>query len=342
MFLPKLEGSFQLFSPYFIPKYTSSRKSNNFLRLKSSRPRPHTDDDANDDDDDSGKFARTVDQVLSYTKENSEIFSSIGSLPDISLSLFITIDPHVEWNPPLKMNHQSIESTELLDYCEKWLQSLYQRFPRRRFICMVDNLQHRSVLAIRFLTPLKPPTFDELSPFQLSDLKNDKKKSKLSKLSHKNSLYIPLIIRYVSLIPSLLESNQHIKNSSTNRRFFDRWSKSNIWMDVYQFLTIRIGCQAEHAILLACFLQYMNKKAYLAIGTGLLDGPTAYVIVYSEFNDSETNTNSMNEEYDAKNECILIDAKRGRQFFVQDYHCTMISIDSIITPDNVSEFDLAS
>ncbi|KAH9516236.1 Coiled-coil and C2 domain-containing protein 2A [Dermatophagoides farinae] len=260
----------------------------------------------------------------------------------INLNLF-SVKKHTDDSDPIKFDMSNDENSKL-ERC--WLGQLQLPLyvlmfvPKLEgFICVVDNLEHRSVLATRFLAPLKPPTFDELSPIQF-ELKNEKKKAKLSKLAYKDHLYILLIIRYVSLISSLLESNQHIMNLSANRRFFDRWSKSNIWMDAYQFLTIRIGCQAEHAILLACFLQYMNKKAYIAIGTGLLDGPTAYVIIYPESIDTETNINSTIEGYDAKkkdvkNKWILIDAKRGRQFFVQDYHCTMISIDSIITPDNI-------
>lgn len=218
----------------------------------------------------------------------------------------------------------------MVHYCEQWLQPLHNRFPQRRFVCLVNNIQLKSILAIRFLSPLKPPLFEELISLNLDGKLNERKfKSKLNKLTQKERLYISMIIRYVSLFPSLF--NIRLNSIDFTSRFIDRWSKSNIWMDVIQFLTFRIGCQVEHAILLCCFLLYLNKKAYLVLGSGSLDGPTAYVIVYQ----SSDNSNDDNAKDNSKVTPILVDPKRGQQFFARDHHCTLISIDCIITPDNV-------
>lgn len=281
-----------------------------------------------EDTNDSGKLAKNVNRALQLYDES---YSQLGSLLNIRMSLFITTDPPIESNFFLKKNHQSLESNDLVYYCEQWLQSLHNRFPQRRFVCLVNNIQHKSILAIRFLSPLKPPSFEDLISLNFDGKLNEQKfKSKLNKLAQKEKLYLSLIIRYVSLFPALF--NVQLNSIDLSPRFIDRWSKSNIWMDVVQFLTFRIGCQVEHAILLCCFLLYMNKKAYLVLGNGSLDGPTAYVIVFQSSDNSNEDDNSKDNR---KVTPILIDAKRGQQFFARDHHCTLISIDCIITPDNI-------
>lgn len=98
LFVSKLEGSFNLFSPYFIHSFRSLAKSNQLLGLNLLKNR-HYDNSKNDIDytNESGKLATNVNKaLLLYDKINDENHSQLGSMLDIRMSLFITTDPPIE------------------------------------------------------------------------------------------------------------------------------------------------------------------------------------------------------------------------------------------------------
>lgn len=179
-------------------------------------------------------------------------------------------------------------------------------------------MEHKQVLASRFLSPIRAPPFEQL--IKLNEGPKTKK-SKLKLAAFKEQLYQSLLIRFVSLIPSLIDSTNV---SSLNGTRNDSWLKNTVWLDCVQFCSLRLGLEVEHAVLLCCFLLALDKSASLITGNSLLDGPTAYVIIFPQSEDPD-------EDYNP----IIIDAKRGQQFSAKDYTITLISVDTIITTDNV-------
>lgn len=149
-------------------------------------------------------------------------------------------------------------------------------------------------------------------------------KPSIKNAASKSKLHQSLLIHYVSLIPSLVDCT----NISIDANVADTWFKTTIWMDCVQFYTFRLGFEVEHAILLCCFLLHLDRNVGLVIGSGLLDGPTAYVILYSSDDSEESPLGDQSQP-------IIIDAKRGQQFSVSDFNVTLNSVDCIITTDNV-------
>ena len=103
----------------------------------------------------------------------------------------------------------------------------------------VINLSGKTVLLPRYIRPLPTPP---------------------------NIETLDRVLRFVSLIPF----------------FEDRSALSaslDLLSDSQQFLDIGAGDELEHAVLLCNFMRYMKKRAYVAVGVGLPEGKSAYVLV---------------------------------------------------------------
>lgn len=209
---------------------------------------------------------------------------------------------------------------------------------------MVENIQHQLVFICRFLTPIKPPDLKDL--ISLDKLTGAPKGSKgedgakklrasMKKLVHREAIYLQMIIRYVSLIPSF--SQNFPTTSSDYQSWWQLLSRQSTVLDISQFLSLRIGFRMEHAIYLCCMLQYLDRNACLLYGNSLTEGPTGAVILYP----TTTALNSFAKD-DSSNELepVVINPKTGEQFGVRDLNITLNSIDCIVTNDNVEFFYL--
>lgn len=246
------------------------------------------------------------------------------------------------------LQNGSLEATELIDHCQRWRTQLETYSHTRHYLCLVENLQHKLVLACRYLAPVKPPDvndliqMDQIVPQQPQQKgkgakgEGQRAKASLKKLVHREALYLNLLLRYVSLIPSF-SAHPPIAGEASDLWWRQCKSSATVWLSVSQFLSFRMGFHVEHALYLACMLQYLDRHAYLLYGNALLEGPTGYVILYPtepSISSSFSSKDGNSEEY----EPIVINPRSGQQFSVRDYNITIHSIDCIVTNDNVSAF----
>lgn len=197
---------------------------------------------------------------------------------------------------------------------------------------MVQNLQRKSLLVTRLLSRVKPPELNEL--IDLDDLVAQSKggatksasrtKNILNKLLHNESFYVNLLIRYVSLVPTLRHPDQTCVAKD----------ELLVCLDCLQFLSLRVGSQLDHAICLCCYFLYLGKRAFLAMGTSSCHGPVTYVIMYPS-NDLAVDANN---EARPEVQPLLIDAQTGERYKPNDYYLQLNSIDCIVTETNASVF----
>lgn len=91
----------------------------------------------------------------------------------------------------------------------------------------------------------------------------------------------------------------------------------DLWTTAEQLLTIGCGDEEEHAILLVCWLMFLNVSAVLVLGNGLPEGTkTAYILIQTE------------------NDTFLVNPSDGNVYSINDSMCPLLSIGTIITNDN--------
>lgn len=142
-------------------------------------------------------------------------------------------------------------------------------------------------LVTRYLIPLKPP--DEL----LKD--------------HNIFEGMKRLARFVSMIPNVPDS-------------VVLPGISEVWSTCQEFLDMLMGDEEEHALLLCNYFLYLGcKRSGIVVGSGIPEGPTAYVIVW-EF---------------AADEPSLWNPMTGQRFSPRDSFIPLNTIGCIITSDNV-------
>ena len=171
---------------------------------------------------------------------------------------------------------------------QKWESDLRILFPKRTIRALAIDMNGQFVLITRFLRPLKPP------------------ESLLSNSARLTDEMMLRLARFVSLIPS-------IPDNVALPGFGDVWCPCN------QFLDMLIGDEEEHAILLCNFFLYLGKRAGVILGSGIPEGPTAYVIVW---------------EYTGQDPSIW-NPSTGEKLRVHDSFLPLNAVGTIFTAENV-------
>lgn len=226
--------------------------------------------------------------LLGYSKEekqdsnDSSWFSSQSQEPYITL--FITTEPVLVPVKYIKDKFDSDEEESLLQASKKFEKDASLLCPERPCITTVINLTGREAFITRYIRPLNPPNM------------------LLVGLSS-NSQYT-MVARYVSLIPSL-----------PDRDLFS--ASCGLWSTCDQFLTHLAGDKADHAVLLCNYFLFLNKKAWLIIGSAIPEGPTSYVLTYED------------------SQYLIWNPRSGQSYRQYDTFCPLQTVGSLVSGDNV-------
>ncbi|XP_044276638.1 protein CC2D2B [Varanus komodoensis] len=176
--------------------------------------------------------------------------------------------------------------TKLLQRAYIFKQTCKALFPKRRIVTSVFNHQGKSILVTKYITSLNPPQL-------LLDMYPDDPNSTSD-----------LISRFVSLIPCISDS-------------VDESDDVDIWITSEDCLKLGVANKEEHAVLLCNYFLYVGKKAWILLGTSVLEGKVAYVATQE------------NGEY------FLWNPLNGQCYKQFDAFCPLQSIDCLISWENV-------
>ncbi|GFT89046.1 coiled-coil and C2 domain-containing protein 2A [Nephila pilipes] len=236
-----------------------------------------------------GTFRINVPPVLlSYENEPRPWLTGLSDAASnyTYISFFMTIEPCLQLPEIFRDQFDSAEPEKVLNEVEKWRQSIILRFPDRMIKLMSVDLSGKWIFVTRFLRPLSPP--EELL------------------LGNRESLEtMELLARFVSLIPT-------VSDSITFPGLCDIWSTSD------QFLQMLTGDEEEHAILLCSYFLFLGKRSMLLLGSGIPEGPTAYVVTW-----------------ESQADVFVWNSSTGDHFSVRDNHCPLQTVGCLISPDNV-------
>ncbi|GIY46724.1 coiled-coil and C2 domain-containing protein 2A [Caerostris darwini] len=205
---------------------------------------------------------------------------------DKHVELCHAVEPCLQLPEIFRDQFESAEPEKVLNEVEKWRQSVIPRFPDRMIKLMSVDLSGKWIFVTRFLRSLAPP--EELLVGNRESLET-----------------MELLARFVSLIPT-------VSDSITFPGLCDIWSTSD------QFLQMLTGDEEEHAILLCSYFLHLGKKSMLLLGSGIPEGPTAYVATW-----------------ESQSDVSVWNASTGDHFSVRDNHCPLQTVGCLISPDNV-------
>ncbi|XP_053161349.1 protein CC2D2B isoform X3 [Hemicordylus capensis] len=204
------------------------------------------------------------------------------------LTIFATIEPQ------LSSAENNLESDKLADHEDEivlqraciFKKTCKALFPKRRIITSVFNNEGRNILVTKYITSLNPPQllldmYPE-DPYSASDL----------------------VSRFVSLIPCISDT-------------VDENDEVDVWMTSEHCISLGVGNKEEHAVLLCNYLLYIGKKAWVLLGTSVLEGKVAYVATQE------------NGEY------FLWNPLNGQCYKQFDAFCPLQSVDCLISWENV-------
>ncbi len=92
----------------------------------------------------------------------------------------------------------------------------------------------------------------------------------------------------------------------------------DIWPTCDQFLSMMVGSEIEHALLLCNFFSGLSKKAFLVIGKGVPEGDTSYVLTVEE-----------------SGEHLLWNPVTGEHFSTTETFCPLEAVYAIVNEGNV-------
>ncbi|XP_030060823.1 LOW QUALITY PROTEIN: protein CC2D2B [Microcaecilia unicolor] len=241
----------------------------------------------------SGTFqVNTPPVLLGYTwnetymvpnEENSDQDRMENSL----LTIFTTIEPYI-----LAVGRdleKFINDEKLLQIAYSFKKYCKGIFPQRRIITTVFDTEGKSVFVTRYIMKLNPP--EELLAAYADDLEPS----------------FDLVPRFVSLIPCF----------SDIMDLDDSYDACQCWMTSEQFITWGVGSKEEHAVLLCNYFLYLGKKAWVLLGTSVLEGPVSYVVTLE------------NVEY------FLWNPMNGHCYKQFDIFCPLRSVDCLINEENI-------
>nr|XP_033799287.1 protein CC2D2B isoform X1 [Geotrypetes seraphini] len=214
------------------------------------------------------------------------------------LTIFATIEPYIlavgrdlekenEISPLwLVTDHEDEKLLQIAYSFKMYCKSI---FPQRRIITTIFDTEGKSVFVTRYIMKLNPP--EEVLVAYADDLEPS----------------FDLVPRFVSLIPCF----------SDVMDIDDNYDDCQCWMTSEQFITWGVGSKEEHAVLLCNYFLYLGKKAWVLLGTSVLEGPVSYVVTLE------------NIEY------FLWNPINGHCYKQFDIFCPLRSVDCLINEENI-------
>ncbi|XP_078499557.1 protein CC2D2B isoform X2 [Lissotriton helveticus] len=240
--------------------------------------------------------------LLGYTWSSTYAFPNediIGQdLMELSIiTIFATIDPNIastgqdlekDSEDDLFWTSTDLDDDKLLQIAYSFRRSCKELFPQRRIVTTVFSTEGQNMLVTKYIMAMNPP--ENLA-------------------IHKNDLQLTceLTARFVSLIPCLAD----IMEISEAFEYFP------CWMTCEQNICWAVGNKEEHAVLLCNYFLFFKKKAYVLLGTSMLEGPVAYVLT------------------DEHLDFFLWNPMNGQYYKQFDIYCPLQSVDCLIGTDNV-------
>ncbi|KAJ3274699.1 Coiled-coil and C2 domain-containing protein 2A [Terramyces sp. JEL0728] len=211
------------------------------------------------------------------------------SLPKVELIQRSQLHMFITLDPPLNQPKNLIFKS---DEDPKFLKhcTFWQetaRYPGRHALAITHDMEGKTTFVCKYIRPQNPPP-------------------SLTTISQ--------ILRFVSMVPFL-----------PNRSVFAM--TCHLWATTDQILTIGAADAIEHAILLCNYLQYLDYKAWVVLGNGILEGKTAAVLVRQENIDLPLN--------EQKAIYRLYHSMTGKAFYIDDKLFPMMEIDLIFNHENI-------
>ncbi|XP_043407032.1 protein CC2D2B isoform X2 [Chelonia mydas] len=204
------------------------------------------------------------------------------------LTIFATIEPQLSSveNDSESDKFTDREDETLLQRACIFKKNCKAKFPKRRITTSVFDNEGRNTLVTKYIRALNPPQL-------LLDMYPDDPNATFD-----------LISRFVSLIPCVSDT-------------LNENADVDVWMTSEHCINLAVGNKEEHAVLLCNYLLYFGKKAWVLLGTSVLEGKVAYVLTHE------------NEEY------FLWNPLNGQCYKQFDTFCPLQSVDCLINWENV-------
>ncbi|CAM2117633.1 unnamed protein product, partial [Caretta caretta] len=204
------------------------------------------------------------------------------------LTIFATIEPQLSSveNDSESDKFADCEDETLLQRACIFKKNCKAKFPKRRITTSVFDNEGRNTLVTKYIRALNPPQL-------LLDMYPDDPNATFD-----------LISRFVSLIPCVSDT-------------LNENADVDVWMTSEHCINLAVGNKEEHAVLLCNYLLYFGKKAWVLLGTSVLEGKVAYVLTHE------------NEEY------FLWNPLNGQCYKQFDTFCPLQSVDCLINWENV-------
>ncbi|KAL1129085.1 hypothetical protein AAG570_013616, partial [Ranatra chinensis] len=198
------------------------------------------------------------------------------------LTLFITVHPPLHPPEPFQEKLESSEDVLIEQHLDNWQAEVSREWPSRNVTTQVIDTAGKTVCVTRFFKPLQPPV---IQPGVETTAE--------------------MAARFVSMIPV-------ISGDMPFPGLFD------IWLTADQVVRLLSGDGCDHAVLLACFLMHLGFKVWLALGTGIPQGPSAYVLTK-----------------DADGKYTVWDSSTARKYMLSDTFCPLHKVFCLINDANI-------
>ncbi|KAG9395110.1 hypothetical protein J8273_0329 [Carpediemonas membranifera] len=245
------------------------------------------------------------------------------------VELFVTFDPMLPFIEDNTAVGASKDSSELVEFAEKWADGLERRFPDRDFGPFNTDIEGFSVLACRYVAPLAPPPqldsnivdYVERLEMQAGDDNSArvvtthptegqlKPRKDHNRLAHSGqAFYLASLVRYVSNVPFLEDASA-----------FD--GSVDLWLNAEQFMEVGAGDWEEHALLLQSYLLYVGRTAFIVQGHAIPEGDSSYVLLL--------------DKDGGLSGAVLINACSGVIYDLTDEACPMVAVHTVFDHTNM-------
>ncbi|KAI5694892.1 hypothetical protein M8J75_007313 [Diaphorina citri] len=198
------------------------------------------------------------------------------------LTLILMVQPPLNPPEPLTENLDCSEAPYVEKHLRQFQADYKLRFPHREMKSLVIDVTGKCVCVTRYFRPLAPPSFGDNVPPTES-----------------------LVTRFVSMIPA-------VSGTVLFPGLFD------IWLTNDQILKLLCGDCEDHAVLLMCYLLYLDITCWLLLGQGIPDGSVAFVLI-------RTNTD----------EFYIVHPIHGLKYSVHDSFSPLHKVYCLINQENI-------